>query len=211
MTKVNRQVSSDEFWTDESGVKIPYNRTTKFERLRERKLYSLYRKTLTANKALQDLKEEVEKTIEELIEAARKENAVKLQSKGSYTFYNFDRTLKVEVKVNELIRFDDLKLESAKEVLLELVRKNVSGDDFILGIVEDAFQTSRGRLDTRKILGLKKHTKRIKTAEIRSEWEKAMTLIDEAISRPESKTYYRVWELDKNGEYQNVELNFSAL
>src|SRR5690625_2677911 len=146
MTKVNRQVSSDEFWTDESGVKIPYNRTTKFERLRERKLYSLYRKTLTANKALQDLKEEVEKTIEELIEAARKENAVKLQSKGSYTFYNFDRTLKVEVKVNELIRFDDLKLESAKEVLLELVRKNVSGDDFFLGIVKDDFQLSGGRL-----------------------------------------------------------------
>src|SRR5690625_7333022 len=112
MTKVNRQVSSDEFWTDESGVKIPYNRTTKFERLKERKLHSLYRRSLTANKALQDLKEEVEKTIEELIEAARKENAVKLQSKGSYTFYNFDRTLKVEVKVNELIRVDDLKLES---------------------------------------------------------------------------------------------------
>src|SRR5690625_5882729 len=91
MTKVNRQVRSDEFWTDESGLKIPYNHTTKFEILKERKLHSLYRRSLTANKALQDLKEEVEKTIEELIEAARKENAVKLQSKGSYTLYNFDR------------------------------------------------------------------------------------------------------------------------
>ena len=212
MNKENyRQKSTAEFWTDESGVQIPYNRTTKLERLLERSVYSLFDKSLKANQMLTKLKEEIGAVVDEIVEDARKENAVKLNGKGNYTFYNFDRSLKVEVNVNELIRFDDIKLESAKEVLITLVRKNVVGDDFILGLVEDAFQTSRGRLDTRKILGLKKHTKRIKTKEIREEWQKAMTLIDEAISRPDSKTYYRVWYRDEAGVYQAVNLNFASI
>lgn len=212
MNKENyRQKSTAEFWTDESGVQIPYNRTTKLERLLERSVYSLFDKSLKANQMLTKLKEEIGAVVDEIVEDARKENAVKLNGKGNYTFYNFDRSLKVEVNVNELIRFDDIKLESAKEVLITLVRKNVVGDDFILGLVEDAFQTSRGRLDTRKILGLKKHTKRIKTKEIREEWQKAMTFIDEAISRPDSKTYYRVWYRDEAGVYQAVNLNFASI
>lgn len=212
MKKENyKQLSSAEFWTDESGIQIPYNRTTKLERLLERSVYSLFDKSLKAHEQLKKLKDDITGVVSEIVEMAREEHAVKLNGKGNYTFYNFDRSLKVEVSVNELIRFDDLKLESAKEVLITLVRKNVIGDDFILGLVEDAFQTSRGRLDTRKILGLKKHTKRIKTKEIREEWQKAMTLIDEAISRPDSKTYYRVWYRDEAGVYQAVNLNFASI
>lgn len=206
-----RQLSKEEFWTDEAGVEIPYNRTTKTERLLERQLYSMFNKSLQIEEALKKFKTDIAETVANIVETAREENAVKLNGKGNYTFYNFDRSLKIEVSVNELIRFDDLKLESAKEVLINLVRNSVTGDDFILSLVEDAFQTTRGKLDTRKILSLKKHTKRIKTKAIREEWEKAMTLIDESISRPDSKTYYRVWYKDANGVYQTVELNFSAI
>lgn len=211
MKNIFKQTSKSEFWTDESGVQIPYNRTTKLERLKENKIYLLYQKSVKANEALMKLKEEIEVIVSEIIETARQTNDVKLNGKGNFTFFNFDRSLKVEVSVNELIRFDDITLASAKEVLIGLVRDNIQGDDFILALVEDAFQTSRGRLDTRKILGLKKHTQRIKTKEIRAEWEKAMTLIDQSISRPDSKTYYRVWAKDDAGAYQNIELNFSAL
>ena len=212
MNKENyRQKSTAEFWTDESGVQIPYNRTTKLERILEKNIYSLFDKSLKVNEMLTKLKTEISDVVAEIVTMAREEHAVKLNGKGNYTFFNFDRSLKVEVSVNELIRFDDIKLESAKEVLLNLVRENVQGDDFILGLVEDAFQTSRKRLDTRKILGLKRHTQRIKTKEIRQQWEKAMTLIDESISRPDSKTYYRVWYKDEAGVYQNVELNFASI
>lgn len=211
MKNIFKQTSKSEFWTDESGVQIPYSRTTKLERLKENKIYQLYQKSAKANEALVKLKEEIEIIVSDIIDTARETNEVKLNGKGNFTFFNFDRSLKVEVSVNELIRFDDITLESAKEVLIGLVRENIQGDDFILALVEDAFQTSRGRLDTRKILGLKKHTQRIKTKEIREVWEKAMTLIDQSISRPDSKTYYRVWAKDESGAYQNVELNFSAL
>lgn len=206
-----KQISTAEFWTDESGIQIPYNRTTKLERLKERKVFSLFQKSQRAHDMLLKLKTDIDDGILEIIEEARLSSDVKLNGKGNFTFFNFDRSLKIEVNVSELIRFDDVLIESAKEVLLDIIRKNITGDDFIIGIVEDAFQTSRGRLDTRKILGLKKHTQRIKGKELRDEWDKAMNLIDQSISRPKSKTYYRVWSRDESGEYQNVELNFSAL
>ncbi|MCZ2393389.1 MAG: DUF3164 family protein [Chitinophagales bacterium] len=212
MTTINyRQKSSDEFWTDESGVQIPYNRTTPLERAKEIKIEQLYRKSIKINEALVAFKSDIEAIVADMIDMARKANDVKLNGKGNFTFFNFDRSLKIEVNISELIRFDDLTLEAAKEVLLGVVRKNVTGDEFILSLVEDAFQTSRGRLDTRKILGLKKHTQRIKTKDIREEWEKAMSLIDQSISRPDSKTYYRVWAKDLSGQYQSVELNFSSI
>ena len=206
-----KQTSKEPFWIDESGTKIPYNRTTPLERLRERKIFTLFQKSQKVNESLLSFKNEVESIIEEILEASREANEVKLKGKGNFTFFNFDRSLKVEVSVSELIRFDDVALESAKEVLLDLVRNNIQGDDFILSIVEDAFQTSRGKLDTRKILGLKKHTERIKTKDMREKYEKAMSLIDQSISRPDSKTYYRVSFKDDAGEYQAVELNFSSL
>lgn len=206
-----KQTSKDEFWTNESNVQIPYNRTTALERLMERKLFSFYQQSIKVNEQLQKLKQEIQDGVQEIIDAARNANEVRLNSKGNFTFFNFDRSLKVEVNISELIRFDDLMLESAKEVLLDIVRKNIQGDDFILALVEDAFQTSRGRLDTRKILGLKRHTERIKSKELKEEWEKAMKLIDKSISRPDSKTYYRVWARDDNGAYQSVELNFSTI
>ena len=75
----------------------------------------------------------------------------------------------------------------------------------------DAFQTSKGKLDTKKVLGLKKHTARIKNKDLKVEWERAMSVIDKSISRPSSKTYFKVWFKDEDGKYNPIELNFSAI
>ena len=70
-----------------------------------------------------------------------------------------------------------------------------------------AFETSRGKLDTKKVLSLKRHASRIKD----KRYHEAMDLIDKAIRKPESKTYFRVWEKDENGQYKSVDLNFSSI
>lgn len=212
MEKLNyKQESKQAVWIDESGAQIPYNRTTPLERLKERKAFTLFTKSKSISEKLADFKNEVTDIVNEVLEAARVANEVKLTGKGNFTFYNFDRSLKIEVNVNEMIRFDEITIESAKEVLLELIRKNIQGDDFVISLVEDAFQTSRGKLDTKKVLGLKKHGSRIKNKELKKEWNRAMDLIDKSISRPKSKTYYKVWFKDESGEYQPIELNFSSL
>lgn len=206
-----KQTTKDKMWIDESGQQIPYNRTTASERMKERYAYKLLTEAEKINTQLASYKELISEIVGEVIDAARTENSVKLEGKGNYTWYNFNRTIKIEVNVQEAIKFDELTIESAREKLMDLIRTNISGDDFIISIVEDAFQTSRGKLDPRKILGLRKHTERISNKELKKEWESVMKLIDKSISRPNSKSYFKVWKLDEEGKYQGVELNFSAL
>lgn len=206
-----KQLPKDRTWIDESGSEIPYNRTTAAERLKERHAYALLSDAEAINKKAADFKTKITELVNEVIEAAREENSVKLEGKGNFTWYNFNRSIKIEVNVNEQITFDELTIESAKEKLMELIRHNISGDDFIISIVEDAFQTSKGKLDPKKILGLRRHTERIKNTKLKAEWSDIMTLIDKSISRPNSKTYFKVWKKDEEGKYKGVELNFSAL
>ena len=70
-----------------------------------------------------------------------------------------------------------------------------------------AFTTSGGKLDAKNVLGLRRYADRITDPR----YTEAMTLIDKAIRKPESKEYFRVWVKDNSGEYQDLQLNFSAL
>jgi len=130
------------------------------------------------------------------------------KGKGNITLYNFDRSVKVEVNVNEPIHFDEEYIKLAKAELDALLADELSGaSSWIKGVIADAFEKSRGELDTDKVLSLKKHASRTTDAR----YHKAMEFIDKAINRPTSKEYYRVWVRDEAGQYQNVQLNFSAI
>lgn len=205
------QTAKDQLWHDESGTSVPYNRITPLERLKEKHSNKLAKSAQKIHNTLIEFKEEMNAINQEILEMVRKENDVKLDGKGNLTWYNFNKTIKVEVNINESIKFDEIKIEAAKEKLINLIRENISGDDFIISIVEDAFQTSRGKLDAKKILGLQKHTSRIKTKSIKEKWEDAMKLINDSITRPKSKSYQKVWLKDEEGSYNPIELNFSAL
>lgn len=203
--------SSDKFWIDESGTQIPYNRTTAVERKKEKYAFTLLKKGQSVFKILAELKAAVREASDEVLNAEREASNVKLSEKGNYTWYNFDKSIKIQVDVNEPIRFDEIKIASAKEKLMNLIRTNINGDEFIISIAEDAFQTSSGKLDPKKILGLRKHSARIKNEAIKLEWEETMKLIDASITRPKSKSYYKIWVKNEEGEYEGVELNFSNI
>jgi hypothetical protein len=205
------QTTKDSNWIDESGNTIPYNRTTKAERMKERHAFKILKDAQKASELLQGLKLTMDSAINDILEECRKENSVKLDGKGNYTWFNFNRSIKIEVNINELISFEEIKLESAKEKLLGLIRDNIKGDNFIISIIENAFQTSSGRLDHKRILSLKKHTSKIVDKDMKITWQEAMDLIDQSISRPSSKKYMKVYLKDENGEYQNIQLNFSSI
>jgi hypothetical protein len=209
MKIVTRQ--QGEFWTDEAGNKIPANRVTKLEKLREKSAFTLATKAGKLSDELASFKALVMETCDNVVKTIMEELKRQPSKKGALTWYNFDQTIKVECDVNEAIRFDPIIIEAAKEKLLEVISANIQGDDFIKEIVIDAFQTTSGKLDTRRVLGLRKHTSKIKTKSIRDEWESAMALIDKSITRPDSKTYYRVSLKDDQGEWQVISLDFSSV
>lgn len=205
-----QQKSSDKIWKDESGMEIPYSRITGHERLCERETARALKKAIDIHKRLADFKTEITDVSTKLYESLLEENDINRigKGKGGATFFNFDRSIKIEVSVNEQIVFDDNLIKLAKEKLDDFIASNVTGvESFIKDLIMSAFETSRGRLDTKKILALKKHAARIKD----QRYKEAMELIDKSIRRPDSKTYFRIWEKDREGKYQSIDLNFSSI
>ena len=203
-----QQKSKTEFWFDEAGTRIPYNRTTALERRMEAKSGKLLREAKKLNKALTEYKELIRQESMELFEAFMAEKEVKGERKGNFTWFNFDRSVKIEVNVSERVTFDDLTITAARERLDAFIESNVTGKvEFIKEMVNDAFKTSRGQLDSKKVMGLMKYRVKIKDADFHA----ALDLIEESIRRPESKIYYRISERDKNGQYNAIDLNFSNI
>lgn len=202
------QKSNMEFWFDEAGTRIPYNRTTTLERRMETKSGKLLREAKKLNKALTEYKELIRKESIELFEAFMEEKEVKGERKGNFTWFNFDRSVKIEVNVSERITFDDLTITAAREKLDSFIEANVNGKvDFVKEMVNDAFKTSRGQLDSKKVMSLMKYRTKIKD----ELFQTALNLIEQAIRRPDSKIYYRISELDAEGKYQAIELNMSNI
>ena len=206
---VQIQTSKDKLWHDESGQPIPYSRITKSERLMERQSAKLMKGAKGLNKRLADFKNEVSKICQEAYDAFMNEKGVNPDKrKGNFTWYNFNRTIKIEVNINERVDFDDLTVQAAKEKFTQFLDVNIeSKDQFIKQMVLDAFETSRGKLDARKVFGLIRYKSKINNVL----FQEAVKLLEESIRRPESRTYFRVWTKDENGKYNNIDLNFSSI
>jgi len=197
-------------WIDETGNEIPVARVTAYEKKKEKIADKLFKEALKINAALINFKDSAlevsEDLFNEIMQQAGVEKAVK--SKGNFTFYNFDRSLKFEINVNERIVFDDALITACKQKLMSFIDSKIVGvDSFIKNIVMDAFETRNGKLDTRKVMGLLKHRKTVKD----TTFLEALDLLEASIKRPSSKKYFRIWQRSENGEYINIELNFTAV
>jgi len=198
-------------WIDEAGHEIPEHRITQTEKLAEKYSSQILASALKANAALQQIKLDIELKSRELFDEVMKEANVDLSQskhKGNFSWYNFDRSVKIEVSIAERVVFDEALIEACKEKLLLFINKNISsGKQFIKDLILDAFQTSKGKLDTKKIMYLLKYKAKINEPL----YSEAMDLLEKSIRRPDKKVYFRVSQRESNGEYKNIELNFSAI
>ena len=205
---VTSHKSNEALWHDESGSTVQYNRTTKAERLMERSSAKLLKGALKINTDLSAFKNHIEAVCEEVYETFMKEKNIDKKTKGNFTWYNFDRSIKIEVAINEHIEFDELTIEACKNKLNVFLDGAVKTEvEIIKEMVLGAFSTSKGKLDAKKVLGLLKFRSKIKHAD----FQEALNLLEESIRRPKSKTYFRIWAKDNAGEYQSINLNFSSI
>jgi hypothetical protein len=199
---------TDKIWTDESGMQIPRDRIKAFEKTSERNASKLYNEALKANKQLKKLKELFIGLCDEVYTSFQSERKLSDDNKGNFTWYNFDRSIKIEINKKEQITFDDLLIKACKEKLDGFLSDNLNSEnEFIKKLVLDAFETSRGKLDTKKVMTLLKYRSTIKAPQ----FQDAMSLLEEAIRRPSSKSYMRIYAKDEHGEYQSIDLNFSSI
>ena len=200
--------SKDKLWMDEAGVRIPFNRTTKVERLKERHAKTILTKAIRLNNELTEFKAEMSRLCNEAYEAAMKECGAKPDAKGNYKWHSFDRSVEIETSINDKISFDDLTIIACKEKFDEFLSENIEGKfEFAKELVIDAFSTSRGSLDAKKVMSLLKYRDRVKD----DKFQDAIRLLEQSIRRPGSRTYRRIKIKDENGKYQNIDLNFSSI
>ncbi len=203
MTKTKVKV-----WIDENDMAIPYSRVTKQERLRERHSKKIKKQALDINRRLKDFKILVKLLSDEVFTAAMAQYIVEKKHKGNFTWFNFDRSIKIEINVNEPILFDDLTITAAKQKFDEFLDANITAsNEFVKELILDAFSTSKGSLDTKRVLGLAKYKEKVN----KPLFSEAVDLIMSAVRHAKSKTYFRVWLKDEEGKYQNIDLNLSSI
>ena len=202
------QKVKDKSWTDESGAAVPVEYVTAGNRLKERSAAQLVKGAKAVNKSLQEFKDLMERLCGEVYKKAMEEYKAKTDGKGNFTWFNFDRSVKIEVSISERIDFDDLAIKASKEKLDAFLSENIDAKmEFLKDMVIDAFSTSRGKIDSKKVMQLFKYRTKIH----HPLFQEAINILSDGIRKPESKTYFRIWERAGDGSYQLIELNFSAL
>lgn len=203
------QTTKQPTWKDENGVTVPVNRLTKGEKLREKNAHQLVKQAEDLNKRLEAFKAQIREMCSEVERVASEELTVNRESlKGNITWFNFDRSIKIERSISEPMTFDDLTITAAKYKLDEFLNDAIESKfDFAKEMIISAFETTKGKLDPKKITPLTRYEKRVN----HKLFSEACALIQAAIRRPDSKTYYRVWQKDDEGKYKAVELNFSNI
>lgn len=202
------QKTKDEVWTNESGQQVPLKYISPGTRLRERSAASILKEAQFINKRLVAFKMHVSDLCQDVFILAMQEYKVKENHKGNFTWYNFDRSIKIEVNVNERIEFDDLLISACKAKLDEFLSDNLDSDtEFVKELVMDAFSTSKGKLDSNKVLSLNRYRTKIENPL----FQEALDLLGDSIRRPDSKTYFRVSTLEADNSYTLIDLNFSSI
>lgn len=204
---MNQKVKDGE-WKDETGRLIPVKYIPGIERQKEKVAATIITKSLELNKKLQEFKTEVSKLCDEVYQKAMEKNNVDNATKGNFTFFNFDRSVKIEVSISERIDFDDLTIQACKQKLDEFLNENLDAkQEFVKELVTDAFSTSKGKLDSKKVMSLMRYRGKIKSPL----FQDALDLLADSIRRPDSRKYFRVWERTADGKYELIDLNFSSI
>lgn len=205
----NFQKKTNKLWIDEAGIKLPSNRLTRGEKLAELTSEKLYKKALKISEQLEAFKAAmIEECQAVMIQVYADNNQDPEKSKGNFTWYNFDRSLKIMTKINERIDFDGTLIELCQNKLNEFLDETVeTKDDFIKQFVTDAFSQSKGQLDAKKVMSLLKYRSKIDNPL----FQEALQLLEKAIRHPDSKRYFQLYVRNAEGAYENIDLNFSNI
>jgi hypothetical protein len=190
---------------DHRGFEVPVDKVKKTDLKKHKLALKILKKAEKISSELNLLKSESYTEIDNLYDLEAKENGIVGKGKGGFTFYSYDKEVKVEVGVADRIEFDE-HIQFAQEKINDFLSEKTKGIDTDLSqLINNAFQTTRGKLDTKRIISL------FKLNIENEQWKQAMDLIKKSMSSNSSKRYMNVYKKDKEGQYTNVQLNFSAI
>lgn len=145
---------------------------------------------------------------DDLHERMMEENDIRESSVGGFTVANFDKSRKVEFKMDTVQVVDSEQLAVAKEYKDRFIADEAGQvSEVISDLLNLAFETSDGKIDPRRGRALNKYRDRIKNKNFR----KFLDHYNQAFELNYTKRFERFQERDDQGEYNSILLTYSSL
>lgn len=212
MNNVKIYTPKDSTWVNATGDAVPFKFVPPTDKAKEILAGKVLNASIKIEADLKAFYEMLSRAFAEINLMVKKEYELKngkpKGGKGSITWFNFDRSIKVEADVNEIAKWDNALMTEALTLLNTYLSQNMTdANELISGLVSSAFANTKGMIDTGKVFQILKYEDKIK----HKSFQKACDLIKQAQSIDKTKLYMRVWEKGEDGSYRNINLNFSSL
>ncbi len=205
---------SGDTWTEEDGTQVQAKRITSTEKWMEKNAIKALNRARKAETALVDLKLFMESIAADAYAKALKEKSEiteeELRTRGSQTWYNFDRSIKIETDVQARHTFDEEKTRTCEEkfvAFLNGIQTEDTDSQLLKDLVKDSFKKSGTKYDIRKLEGLLKYKAKAQNKDFLS----MLSELEGCRVPLNPKVYHRVWKKDYKGDYKQVQLNFSSI
>ena len=189
------------------GSLVPIERIKEIDLTRDDFVLSVIEQAWQVNAVLNNFKVSLSQDIQAFLElSAEKYGADMGGARGNLTLTSFDGRYKVQRCVADRLEFNE-QLQAAKSLVDQCLREwTRDSDSKIRALIEQAFKTDKkDKINTKSVLALRQLKIEDET------WQRAMEAIGDAITVTGSCTYYRVYERDERGEYQQIQLDFSGV
>lgn len=127
------------------------------------------------------------------------------KGKGNVTLATFDQAQRVQVRVQDQLRFGP-GLQLAKEGIDECLNEwSADSRPEIRALIQEAFKTDKeGQVSREAVF----HLLRLKIED--EKWQAAMALLRESIQIEGSKTYIRIQERGKDGKWHSISIDLAS-
>jgi hypothetical protein len=195
-------------WIDPVGRPVPKKYVQPILRRRDALVEKLHRLAVMEQERLARFKAQVDKDIDDYLAKLAKEHGEEsLNEGGNYILTNFSGNRRVQLKIGKFIEFDE-RLNVAKQKIDRCLEKwGEGGNENLKVIVYDTFKVDqKGRVDTKSILGLRRHQIKDK------DWQDAMELISEAVTVVAKKAYllFQV-RPNQDSEWETIRLDLAGV
>lgn len=203
----------ERMWINAQGHHIPDGLVSDADKMKDDLVKRLHAKADGVRETMVQLKAECFAELQAARDLIFEKYGAKIGgAKGNFTMTSFDGSLSIEVKVADRISFGT-ELQAAKALIDEFISANAAdANDNIRALVEHAFQVNTaGRLDTGRILGLRKLQMKDREGNPDATWAAAMQAISDAVQVHGSATYLLFKQQDARGAMVTKTLDFAAL
>jgi hypothetical protein len=211
--QVKTHTTKDASWTNAAGDTVPLKFIGHADKVKERNAAAIRNAALKVEKALSDLYDQMGLTIAEVERAVKEEYEIKNrkkkpEGKGNFQWYNFDGSICVASKINDVVKWDDQMMKEANLLLTDYISTSLGEVNVLISkLVSGAFANTKGKIDGSKVFQILSYQNEITN----NKFQRACELMRDAQSIDRSKLYMMVSERMENGEFRNINLNFSSI